>query len=196
MEQEMTERDPSLESPPTAQESEMARRLAEAIESGTSGCADPRALSVVRLLESLSANPSGDDFATRRTRKELVARASRLRPRRVAGRFAAAAALVAVALTGALLLRSPERPSEQLLAQREKAARAAVASLAVFGMQDSGDARLRDQMDDLRTERFASALQSQRLTSLLNQAEGMSSVKEGTGTGKTPVATQNPGGAS
>ena len=191
----MTEHDPFLETPPTTEEIEGAHRLAEALESGTPGRADPHALSVVRFLQSLSVEASGDELASRRARRDLVARASRIRSQRVAGRFAAAAALVAVALSGALLLRSLGRPSEQVLAQREAAALEAVAAVSVSGTKDMVDARLLSHMDDLRMERFSSALRSERLITLLSQAEGKSSVKEGRGKSPLPTTTQDPGGA-
>lgn len=180
----------------TAEEAEEARRLAGALESGTSGDADSRALAVSRLLEGLSGELPGDELAARRLRKELVSGASRARFLKLTGRLAAAAALIAVALSGVLLLRSPSRPSEQLLAQREAAAREAFSNISAPGSRDWGYGRVSAQLDELRAERFASTLRKERLTTLLGDAEETSSANLGGGSNQPPMAAHDSGGAS
>lgn len=191
----MTEHDPLLGIPPSEEEVKEAHHLAEALESGASGGADPRALSVVHLIKSLSESSPDGGFARIRTRRALVARASRARPLRIASRIAAVAALAVSVLSGALLWRSSVRPSARLLDQREAAAREAVAAIALSGTGDSKGVRLRAQLDDLRVERFASALRSERMEALLGQIEETSSTKNGLGNSQPSTSTQDAGGA-
>jgi hypothetical protein len=164
------EKEPHPETPPSPDEMEQARLLAEALGSGSSEHADPKSLAVVRLFESLSEDRPADELARMRTRKLLAARASRLRLLRAAARFAAAAALVLFSLSAVLLWRSLGRPSLRVLDQREEAARAAVAALGVSQAGDLADARLHSRIEDLRSERFASAARKERMTALLGRA--------------------------
>jgi hypothetical protein len=70
-----------------------------------------------------------------------------------------------------------------------------VEAIATSGPVDSAGERLREQMDDLRSERFASTLRSARLATLLGQADESRSEKKGGGTGKAPAAAHDSGGA-
>jgi hypothetical protein len=179
-----------------ADEETAARALAEALETGVPGGADPRSLSVAHLLASLSPGVAEGDLAARRLRKELVGSASR-RTRRVAAlRWVAAAALLVAVLGGTRLWR-PGRPSdENLLAQREAAAREAIAAIALHGAGELKSARLSAQLDALRAERFASVLRSERIEALVNETEEAGTTEDEGGANRSPAVAHESGGAS
>lgn len=180
----------------TPEEAEEARRLAEALEPLCSQDADPRALAVARLLESVSVDPRGDASARALARRNLVARAPRARFLGIVGRIAAVAALAAVFLSVALLRRPSGAPSAELLARREAEAKEAVASVALAGWGEWGSARLGAQMEELRTERFASSLRNGRMEDLLGETTDASPEGGGSGGERSAKTTRDSGGAS
>lgn len=161
----MTHDDPLPGSPATPEEAEAARRLAEALEGGDPLAADPEALAAARLVASV-ARDGVDEVAARRLRRALVAEASgRSRLLRRASGLAAAAA-VAAGLLVPLLTRGPAPVGEALLDERERAARAAVGSLAAADPPSDPVAAATTTVASARRREIWSGISDARLESL------------------------------
>jgi hypothetical protein len=154
----MSHRERPHDTPAMVDELAAARRLAEAIEARATGDVDREALAVVHLLDTVSGIP-GDEVAHRRLRLELVRRGARSSFAVATWRrVAAAAAVVGAAALSLFLWRSPSRPGEDRLAEREQAARSAVAPLAASWDSDAA-----------ATERIVAALAGEWRTRLDNE---------------------------
>jgi len=194
----MNGNDRFVEPPVTSEEVQAARRLAEAIDGGLTGAADPEELAVVRFLEAVSGAAASDEIAARRLRNELTARASR-RPqlgtvRRVA---AVAAAVAGVTLLSVFLLRSPARPTDSVLVAREEAARAAVVEVAgSWGAQYEPNRRIVAVSEQQWRLRFADQLDSERFQQLASESSAGSTNDREQATSPSKRTIPTPGGSS
>jgi hypothetical protein len=174
----MEERD----EPVSAEEAAAARSLAEALEGGDGSGADPDALAAARLLASLRESPS-DDLAARKGALRVAEAARTAARRRKARRFLAPLA-AAVVLAAALAGRRPSGASvtEDLLVQREAAAREALEEL-VSDSPDANAERAHALLDQVTESRFEK-LRRQRAAELAGLVGSTSEAAGGTG-GKT-----------
>lgn len=139
----------------TAAEERAARSLADAIEGGDGAGADAEALAAVRLLAALRGIPA-DDLAARRGALAAEAALRAAVRRRHAVRLLAplAAALVlAAGLAGGRRVPPIRRVADEVLAERQAEARAAVAGLASTSSSFRA-ARSEALLADLAASRF------------------------------------------
>lgn len=142
-----------LEDAASAEERQAARRLAEALEGGDPAGADPEALAAARLLASLREIPR-DVLAARRGAHRAVSEARAASRRRRSRRFLvplAAALVLAAGLAGRRV--RPIRVREDVLAEREVAARRALAALTSRD-DDAREERARALLARLAGTRF------------------------------------------
>ncbi len=194
----MTDRDSLDEVQATADEARAAGRLASALEGDAQSGADAGALAVVALFQAVSAETGADEVAARRLRNELTARASEPRRPRALGRVAAVAALLAgVGALSVLFRQSPVRPSESVLAVRERAARAAVVAVtASWSGEDGSSQRIAEVSEQQWRARLVTQPESEHLDRLAS--EGSESTTAGSvGPPTRPTRTvPTPGGSS
>lgn len=171
----MSEKEPFLEPEPTPEEIEQARRLAEALEGGRGAAADPEALAAAQFLQGLSEGVGGDELARHRLRKELVEAAGKRGRSRKTRWVAAAASIAGAAALGLVLWSVLSPPSGRTLEEREREARAAVASISKVSSVDLASARSEASYDSAWKERLATTLETSRYESLLQQAGGSGS---------------------
>jgi hypothetical protein len=165
--------------PVSAEEAAVARSLAEALEGGNGSGADPDSLAVARLLASLRESPR-DDLAARRGALRVAAAARAAARRRRARHFLAPLA-AAVVLAAGLAGRRPAGAlvTEDLLVQREAAAREALEEL-VSDSQDADAERVRALLDQVTASRFEK-LRRQRVAELAGLVGSTSEATGGTG---------------
>jgi hypothetical protein len=183
----LSERDLPNGRPVTAREAEAAQRLAEALEGGEPAGVDRAALAAARLLQAMY--PSADHLSRQRMRTELVRAAARTHTSvTVRRRILAAAAVVAVVVCAGILWRLAVPPTQNRVAERERAARSAVAAVAEWDVDASAAARLDSTFDRQWRNRLALKLERERASELSEQeaASGRS----------TENGNAKPGGAS
>ena len=192
----MSDLDRPVDAPATPEEAQEARRLAEAIEGGRAEGADPEALAVVRLLESVA--PAAENEVGARGLRTRLVRSGAAQPRLFAlRRVAAVAAIAAAALAGALLLRSQAHTGASALAAREEAARAAVAAVVGSWGSDAGSStRIAAVSERLWRERLVDRPESERLEQLASESSSATATDgKASSTGSTRT-NPTPGGSS
>lgn len=177
----MSERDPLHSQPVTPEEVETAERLARALDGRPEAGVDPEALAVARLLQSLEAG--GDDLANQRLRARLVADA------RATGRWSTrtrravmAAGLAAGVLLGVLWQHRVVR-SRELLAEREREAGRAVATVSAgWSVDAAAAARLHTAFNEQWRDRLTTKVEGERTSALTNSTQSGASRVKGAGT--------------
>lgn len=136
----MSEKEIFPDSAADIDEAQSAKRLAEALEmKASSSNLDPEAIAIVRLFQVLASPEETSEFHHRKLRTQLVAAVPKPRRQRWWG-VAAAAAVMAAALLAAYVGQIAGRPSDRLLEEREKMARAVFSSVAAWeGAGASGE---------------------------------------------------------
>ncbi len=149
------------------QEAECARRLAAALDTKASSDQDPESMAVVRLFEVLAVREEPGELRHRTLRAQLVTAVPKPR-RRLLWDLAAAAAVIAAALLAFHVARHVGRPSGRLLAERERMARAALSSVAVWECEgasgEQGLARAYERQWQTRTRSSLESARYARLT--------------------------------
>jgi hypothetical protein len=164
-----------LDLPANADELAAAERLARALQTGLAGApSEDEAFAVARLLDGLRERPS-DELRAARTRRELVARAAlHARARRAAVVSLAALAAGLLVATGLFFARRPASPDANALADRERAARAALARLGDSRREEIAGASLASRLESSRFDALLSRLDEARVERL-RWSEGSSS---------------------
>jgi len=177
-----------LDRPADAGELAAAERLARALETELQEASlEDDAIAVARLLDGLREIPA-DELRAARARRQLVARAAfAARARRAAVVSLAALAAALLLATGLFLARRPAPPDANALADRERAARAALARL---GNSYRAESALKSRLESSRLDALLSRLDDTRVEKL-RWSEGSSSESAG---GRTPAVRT--GGAS
>lgn len=177
----MSERDPLRNQPVTPEEVEAAERLARALDGQDTADVDPEALQAAWLLQSLDAGE--DEVASRRLRTALVAEVRGARRSAALARRGLLAAGVAAGVLLGVLWRHGSVRNRELLAEREREAGRAVATVSAGWSVDGAMAtRLHAAFDEQWRARLATKVEGERTSALTNSIQSSASQERGAGT--------------